>query len=342
MSERPEKGRRARYAGPRAPRPEGAVVVEGPPANIEAVARLGETFTGYLAASGRVEPLLEELGAGVVRHGRLLLAPGPPRDAAWALNTWRAPRRIPFVSIRDAARGLRDLQRSWAGYQVHMHRRTALISEGLPYVSARPLVFPEAAPAAPLGSWTLLDRHTLLASPECSSPFPNGEIRFEEDRDGPPSRAYLKLWEAFTLLGIRPGPGEVCLDLGASPGGWTWVVQSLGARVIAVDKAPLDPRILALPGVETRLESAFGLDPVAAGPVDWLLSDMACYPSRLLALVQRWSAAGALRRAICTLKFQGPTDHETARAFAAIPGSRLLHLHNNRHELTWIKDQAGP
>jgi 23S rRNA (cytidine2498-2'-O)-methyltransferase len=25
------------------------------------------------------------------------------------------------------------------------------------------------------------------------------------------------------------------------------------------------------------------------------------------------------------------------RAFAAIPGSRLLHLHHNKHELTWVK-----
>jgi 23S rRNA (cytidine2498-2'-O)-methyltransferase len=40
---------------------------------------------------------------------------------------------------------------------------------------------------------------------------------------------------------------------------------------------------------------------------------------------------------VCTLKFQGPTDHETARRFAAIPGSRLMHLHHNKHELTWIK-----
>jgi len=125
--------------------------------------------------------------------------------------------------------------------------------------------------------------------------------------------------------------------LGASPGGWTWVLQSLGARVIAVDKAPLAPRVVSLPGVETREESAFGLAPATVEPVDWLFSDMACYPSRLLALVRRWMDAGALRRAVCTLKFQGDTDHETARAFAEIPGSRLLHLHHNRHELTWIK-----
>ena len=62
----------------------------------------------------------------------------------------------------------------------------------------------------------------------------------------PPNRAYLKLWEALTLAanmpdGRMPRPGELCLDLGSSPGGWSWVLQKLGARVISVDKAPLDP-----------------------------------------------------------------------------------------------------
>lgn len=62
---------------------------------------------------------------------------------------------------------------------------------------------------------------------------------------------------------------------------------------------------------------------------------MICYPARLLALVRRWLAAGRARNFVCTLKFQGETDHATAAAFAAIPGSRLMHLTNNKHELTW-------
>jgi 23S rRNA (cytidine2498-2'-O)-methyltransferase len=62
-----------------------------------------------------------------------------------------------------------------------------------------------------------------------------------------------------------------------------------------------------------------------------------CYPRRLLALVERWLDSGLARNFVCTLKFQGATDHATARRFAAIPGSRLLHLHHNKHELTWVK-----
>ena len=46
---------------------------------------------------------------------------------------------------------------------------------------------------------------------------------------------------------------------------------------------------------------------------------------------------GLVRNFVCTIKFQGATDFETMRAFAAIPGSRLLHLHHNKHELTWVR-----
>src|SRR5581483_3873425 len=216
----------------------------------------------------------------------LVIAAGPPRPAAWVANIWGAPRRIPIASIGDGARQLRALQRNWALYAHGHHRRAQLIAEQLPKVSATPLVFGTTAPRAPLGSWSLLDRDTILASPSCSSPFPNGEVRFVEDRMAPPSRAYLKLWELFTVLGVAPKPGERCLDLGSSPGGWTWVLARLGADVISIDKVPLDLRIATLPGVTWRRESAFALDPAQFSGIDWLFSDVICYPKRLLALVE--------------------------------------------------------
>ncbi len=293
--------------------------------------------TAYLAAKGYVEELAHELGAVERRHGRLLIASGPPRTAAWAANVWLDPCEIKIASISDAAAKLRAIQRNWAVYAPALYRRATLIQDRLPKVSAKPLVFGAAPPAALLGSWTLLDAETVLAAPHCTSPFPNGEVDFVEDRNGPPSRAYLKLWEALTLLECRPAPGETCLDLGSSPGGWSWALQQMGARVISVDKAPLAPKIARLPRIEHRLESAFAFDPRAVGPVDWLFSDVVCYPSRLLALVERWLAPGTCRRFVCTIKFQGETDHTTTRRFAAIPGSQLRHLFHNKHELTWIK-----
>ena len=293
--------------------------------------------TGYLAPAGFVAELKHELGAAVrATHGRLVIADGPPRPVAWVANIWHAPQRLLITSIGDAAKQLRAIQRNWALYPTAHHRRAALVVDKLPKVSAKPVRFGDPAPTAPLGSWTLLDANTMLAAPRCSSPFPNGEARFVEDRIAP-SRAYLKLWELFTLIGERPRAGETCLDLGASPGGWSWVLAHLGARVTAVDKAALAPSVTRQSNVTVLQQSAFALEPQSVGPVDWLFSDVICYPSRLYALIDKWMKAGTVRRFVCTVKFQGATDFDTARRFAQIPGTRLLHLHHNKHELTWLK-----
>jgi 23S rRNA (cytidine2498-2'-O)-methyltransferase len=293
--------------------------------------------TAYLAARGYVEELREELGTVEFAHDRLLIAAGPPRPAAWAANVWHDPQEVAIASIGDAAAKLRALQRNWVMYAPRLHRRATLIQQQLPKVSAKPLVFGTPPPAAPLGSWTLLDAHTVLAAPHCTSPFPNGEVHFVEDRTGPPSRAYLKLWEALTLIGRHPQPGEICLDLGAAPGGWSWALAKMGAHVVSIDKAPLAPAVARLPGIEHRRDSAFALDPREFARVDWLFCDLVCYPPRLLALLERWLAVGNCRNFLCTIKFQGATDHATAGRFAAIAGSELRHLHHNKHELTWSR-----
>jgi 23S rRNA (cytidine2498-2'-O)-methyltransferase len=297
--------------------------------------------SAYLAAEGFEAELVEELRRAGRRvsgwHGRLALSPDAPVASAWALDAWTDPREIAAPSVKAASDALRAIQRNWSAYNAAHHRRAALITERLPPVKAKPLVFPEPAPTSHLGAWTLLAPDRLLASPVKSSPFVNGEVAFVEDREGPPSRAYLKLWEALTRLGRHPGPGERCLDLGASPGGWTWALARLGARVEAVDKAPLDPRVAAMPGVTMRNESAFGLDPAKEPPVDWLFSDVICYPARLLALVRRWIAADAAQNLVCTIKFQASTDHDVAAEFAAIEGAVLFHGSHNKHELMFAR-----
>ena len=65
-------------------------------------------------------------------------------------------------------------------------------------------------------------------------------------------------------------------------------------------------------------------------------SELHALRNRLFRLVERWRASGLVKNFVCTIKFQGETDHETARAFAALPGATVLHLHNNKHELTFL------
>ena len=291
----------------------------------------------YLAAPEFTAPLEQELARRGARvsglHGRLLLSPDPPVRAAWALDVWTAPRLIPIASVKSAADALRAMQRNWVGYAAGHHRRSALITDRLPPLRPRPLHFPEPAPTGHLGAWTLLAPDLLLASPTKTSPFAHGECHFVEDRIGPPSRAYLKFWEACTHLGTHPATGQTVLDLGAAPGGWTWAAAQDGAQVSAIDKAPLADAVAALPNVTPRTGSAFAEPP---HPVDWLICDVIAYPARLLTLMRQWIDHAPPGHIVCTLKFQGETDHDTAEAFAAIPGGRVLHLFQNKHELTFL------
>ena len=293
--------------------------------------------TAYVADERYVDELRDELGTDATPlAGRILLAPGPPRPASWAHNVWIDPVQIEAPSINAAAKALRALARNWVLTPTNNHRRAALISSQLPHVSAKPIAFPSPLPTSPLGSWTLPIPNLLIASPRCTSPFPNGEPTFVEDPH-PPSRAYLKLWEALTLAERWPRRGELCVDLGSSPGGWTWVLATLGARVISVDKAPLAPRIAKLANVEHRRASAFGLDPSTIPSVDWLVSDIICYPARMLRLLARWLAVHPNARYVVTIKFKGAVDMAPLRAHVATHGGTLRHLHHNKHELTWTR-----
>ena len=290
--------------------------------------------TAYLAPIGLEETLKAELKGIIAQYGRLFVAEGPLQNVYFAQNIWLDPRSIAFDSISDAARKLRDLSGLWAYYPTQNIRRAELIAERLPYFSPKKLRFPATAPVSTIGSWTLLDSHTLFASKHSSSPFAHGEVHFEESRI-PPSRAYLKLWEIFTQIGKWPQKNDRCLEIGASPGGWTWVLQQLGARVWAVDRAPL-----SVEGANVTFweKDAFSVLP-GGMEFDWILSDVVCYPDKLLQWILRWLEARPQTHFICTIKFQGQDEYGIIKDFEAIPGSHLVHLFHNKHELTWFKIQ---
>jgi 23S rRNA (cytidine2498-2'-O)-methyltransferase len=302
----------------------------------------------FQAVDGFEDHLRFELGALGVKWdeiwGSLYYAAGFSGEGPqvfWNRNVWLEPFRLEFDSISEAAAVLRGIQRNWVPALFTQYRRGALIASKLPALPVKPRSFPWLVPESPMGSWTLLDPHTMIASAVCESPFPGGAIVFEEDREGPPSRAYLKLWEALTRSRKWPKSGDRCLDAGASPGGWTWALAGLGAEVIAVDRSPLEDRILALPGVSFLKHDAFTLKPEDIGPVDWLCCDVICYPQRLYEWIEKWLASGLCGNFVCTIKMQGDAEElrrglDITRQFAAIPGSTVTHLFHNKHELTWI------
>lgn len=259
----------------------------------------------------------------------------------WARSVMLNPQILDFDSIGEAANALKNIQRNWAPYQYQFFRRANLIQEKLPYINLKTRTFPAKIPNKPIGLYTLISEKQMIFSTETSSFLPAGKIVFQEDHENPPSRAYLKIQESLTMANLLngtefPKAGEHCFEAGACPGGWTWVLVGLGASVHAVDRAELSPELMENPLVKFQAHDAFTLKPQEIGFCDWVFSDVICYPERLLKWVQEWLKSGLCRNMICTIKMQGEPDWNTISQFAEIPGSRIVHLNYNKHELTWI------
>lgn len=115
-----------------------------------------------------------------------------------------------------------------------------------------------------------------------------------------PSRAALKLDEALDWYAVAPGKGDLCVDLGSAPGGWTRSLAERGARVWSVDPGELAPQVRALPRVRHFKQSAFDFTPEE--PVDWLLCDMAWRPLEVAQLLGKWARKGYAAQLVANLK----------------------------------------
>lgn len=253
----------------------------------------------------------------------------------FALDIWPDCEVISFTSISDAIKQLKKRALRWFYYGSRSFRRGSLIAAGLKIITAPPITFRQST-FQPFSGFTLLSESELLVCAKPWKKWPSGKMQFVENKILPPNRAYLKLWEALTLMNIFPQAGELCLDLGASPGGWSWVLAECGATVIAVDKAPLASSIATYPNIRFQEGSAFALNPLEYQHIDWLCADIICYPERLLQLVEKWQASGRVCHMVCTLKLQGEIDWKVIRSFQAIPQSKVVHLFHNKHELCFL------
>lgn len=294
---------------------------------------MDESYFGYLAIEGFEDRLKDEIDI-YESYGRLFLSKTKPKNVFWAQNIWYEPFKKRISSISDGANFLKNIQRNWALYPHLNHRRAHLIEQQLPYISKKPLTFPTPNFQMPLGSWTLIEKDLILASSKCFSFFPNGEPHFKESKD-PPSRAYLKLYEIFSILQKMPKYGENCLELGASPGSWSWVLASLGSEVYCIDKAMLSLNLSQFQNIHFKKMDAFSIKKEDFPKLDWFFSDLICYPDKLYNFILKW--LDHCDNFICTLKFQGIADRKIIESFSNISGSQIVHLYNNKNELTWVR-----
>lgn len=287
----------------------------------------------YVARKGFEKELKQEL-EDYTHFEQFYLSPNHV-DAIFAQDIWYDVQEISFDSIGEAVKKLKTIFSHWVGFSITSHRRCKLIQEQLNFYKGPRLEFLGELPKQKFGRFLLVEKNKILAAIQARHPLPLGVVEMKEDKKTPPSRAYLKLWELFTVYGIHPSSQDRVLDLGSSPGGWSWVLSQVTREVISVDKAPLAPSIAKISNIQYIKKDAFSLEPKDVGHIDWLFSDIICTPQRLFDLVTEWQRAGVLNF-VCTIKFKGPTDFEIVRKFSNIKGSKLYHLYHNKHEITFV------
>jgi 23S rRNA (cytidine2498-2'-O)-methyltransferase len=138
------------------------------------------------------------------------------------------------------------------------------------------------------------------------SSFPRGEVPLADDKSAP-SRAFTKLVEAEQRLGKRIERGETCVDLGASPGSWSYVAIQRGAHVIAVDRSELREDLMRSPRLRFETADAFKYQPPQT--VDWLVCDVIAAPQRSIDLLLEWLRERRMRNFIVTIKFKGHDEY---------------------------------
>ena len=174
--------------------------------------------------------------------------------------------------------------------------------------------------------------------------FVHGQRRMADD-DLAPSRSYLKIEEAFVILGREPMAGETVCDLGAAPGGWSYSAAKRGARVTAIDNGPLKGGAYGNSLITHLTEDAFKFTVSPGDKFDWLFCDLVEEPHHVMQhIVTPWLAQGWCRRFVINLKF-GRVDaiallKELRGADSPLikfaPGFRVRHLYHDREEFTVV------
>jgi 23S rRNA (cytidine2498-2'-O)-methyltransferase len=149
--------------------------------------------------------------------------------------------------------------------------------------------------------------HIVLAvgDPRDGAPWPLGIPRLRMHPEAP-SRSALKLEEALiTLLSdderqrlLRDGMRGA--DLGAAPGGWTWVLVRNGLHVTSIDNGPLRQHLLDSGRVDHLRADGFHWQPKS--PLDWMVCDMVEQPRRVAERMATWLREGWCRHTIFNLK----------------------------------------
>jgi 23S rRNA (cytidine2498-2'-O)-methyltransferase len=174
------------------------------------------------------------------------------------------------------------------------------------------------------------------------SPSIAGYVDIPDDK-APPSRAFKKLHEAIKVFDLQTQRGQTCVDLGACPGGWTHVMVGYGIKVTAIDRSPLDERLMHNKNVTFTKGDAFTWTPQE--PVSWLVCDVITSPDRTLAILDSWLSKRLCSFFCVTVKFKGTPDFAILTNIRSLLANKTRwydgkQLTNNKNELTFVGEIA--
>lgn len=100
------------------------------------------------------------------------------------------------------------------------------------------------------------------------------------------SRAYLKMEEALKWSRLPVKPGDLCVELGSSPGGSCQALLERGLHVIGIDPAIMDKLVLEHPNFTHVRARAADLKRKEFANVRWLMTDANIAPANTLDAVE--------------------------------------------------------
>lgn len=175
-----------------------------------------------------------------------------------------------------------------------------------------------------------------------------GQQRMRMDSHAP-ARSYLKIEEAFLILGHEPRKNETVVDLGAAPGGWSYSALKRGASVTAIDNGPLKGPVKSSQNISHLKVDAITYCQGRSNPADWLFCDILDKPEVTLNLLKKWLRQKWCRYFIASIKVGRNDPIQLLRMIrdhqkGLLPYCKYLHirqLYHDREEITLMGKVDG-
>lgn len=270
-----------------------------------------------------------------IKTEKLFIVEPTDKQIIWAQDHWRDCHSA--IPDKDLQQKLKALNIFGYHYKTEKNKAVESLLGRLKQIPEKRIKFPVTKKFTfRYYIWTTY-QDLVIYSLNPEKTYPAGWHEFEEDKAFPPNRAYLKLWEVFATQELKIKQDDCALEIGAAPGGWSWVLSQYFKKVYTFDRADLAPQIKKIKNITHVQGDAFKINPDEYKDVTWFFSDLICTPEKIYETIEFWLAHSRVRNFVCTIKFKGDTPFEVIDKLLKIPDSKIVRLYHNKNEVTWVR-----